>query len=96
MTNDTMAEMWAALEQLQPIADRNGVGPAWQGMLDKRTPAAAEFARRLCAYSTPRVQEDGGALAFMSLAANDAADALREHAKRATSYAYRALQAVRS
>lgn len=96
MTNDTLTEMWAALERLQPIADRNDAGGAWQRMLNERTYTAAIAARRACGSNGLRVQGDADALALMSWAAADAADALMDNAASATRYAQKALQAVRS
>jgi hypothetical protein len=44
--NDPLAEMWAALTEYQPQADRDGHGESWRIMCSKRTQAAAWAAAR--------------------------------------------------
>jgi hypothetical protein len=39
-------EMWARLEEYQPIADKRGYGNQWKQMCEKRTPEAAEKAEK--------------------------------------------------
>lgn len=41
---DPLAEMWAALAEYQPMADRNGHGKSWKRMCEERTEAAASSA----------------------------------------------------
>ena len=98
MTNDTLTEMWTALERLQPIADRNDIalGLAWRQMTVERTREATKAASRLCSSAARRAQEDGAALEFMSSAAWFAADALLPRAAWTVESATKALQAVRS
>jgi hypothetical protein len=42
--NDPLAEMWAALEEYQPFANRDGHGESWRIMCEERTQAAASNA----------------------------------------------------
>jgi hypothetical protein len=42
--NDPLAEMWAALEEYQPFADRDGHGESWARMCSERTEEAASAA----------------------------------------------------
>lgn len=42
---DPLAEMWAALESYQPMADRDGHGESWRIMCEERTEDAAEIAQ---------------------------------------------------
>jgi hypothetical protein len=39
--HDPLAEMWAALEEYQPMADRDGHGESWAKMCRQRTEGAA-------------------------------------------------------
>jgi hypothetical protein len=39
--NDPLAEMWAALAEYQPMADRDGHGESWAKMCQNRTARAA-------------------------------------------------------
>ena len=53
---DPLAEMWAALAQYQPIADRDGHGESWARMCEQRTVEAAQAAMR----SSPRAAYAAG------------------------------------
>lgn len=42
---DPMNEMWTALEQYQPYAEKHGFGAEWKRMTTERTEEAAYYAR---------------------------------------------------
>ncbi len=42
-------EMWARLEEYQPIADERGYGAEWRRMCRKRTPRAAKWVAKAAA-----------------------------------------------
>jgi len=43
--HDPLAEMWAALAEYQPQAERDGHGDTWQAMCEERTEDAAQIAQ---------------------------------------------------
>jgi hypothetical protein len=45
--NDPLAEMWAALAEYQPQADKDGHGESWRIMCEERTEDAAERAQEV-------------------------------------------------
>ena len=51
---DPLAEMWAALAECQPQADRDGHGESWRRMCEERTLAAARDAARVAAWDAAR------------------------------------------
>ena len=46
---DPLSEMWEALAEYQPMADRDGHGESWRVMCAERTAAAADAARAAAA-----------------------------------------------
>ena len=51
---DPLAEMWAALAEYQPQADRDGHGESWRRMCSERTEAAALAASRVATWVAAR------------------------------------------
>ncbi len=51
---DPLAEMWAALAEYQPMADRDGHGESWRRMCSERTEAAALAASRVATWVAAR------------------------------------------
>jgi hypothetical protein len=52
--NDPLAEMWAALADYQPQADRDGHGESWRIMCEERTEDAALAASRVATWVAAR------------------------------------------
>jgi hypothetical protein len=50
---DPLTEMWAALEEYQPFADRDGHGESWARMCSERTREAARAAAQDKANGVP-------------------------------------------
>jgi hypothetical protein len=79
--NDPLAEMWAALAEYQPLADRDGHGESWAKMCSERTEEAAERAwwasRRVLARDEARVAARSAGAAASLHSALDAIDAIR-------------------
>jgi chromosome segregation ATPase len=71
---DPLAEMWAALEEYQPFANRDGHGESWAKMCRERTEGAASAAAADAAW----------AAAWAAARAADSVDAIRraKEAKR--------------
>jgi hypothetical protein len=63
--HDPLAEMWAALAEYQPQADRDGHGESWRAMCSERTPgvamdaslAATQDAAKAGAWAAAHAQE---------------------------------------
>ena len=77
---DPLAEMWAALEEYQPLADRDGHGESWKRMCKERTRAAAADATNPfvnpSAAARAAARAAAGAAANLEEAMNSAADAV--------------------
>ncbi len=87
--NNPLAEMWAALEEYQPFANRDGHGESWAKMCRERTANAAWDAY----HSAPSWNKSSGL--WSSRAAADAARAANfgNHAKDALAQIRRAKEA---
>jgi hypothetical protein len=84
--HDPLAEMWAALAEYQPQADRDGHGESWKRMCSERTEASAHAAA-WARGASPTASE----WSWASRAAGAAARA----AKEAAICAQRAIAAIR-
>ena len=73
---DPLAEMWAALAEYQPQADRDGHGESWRAMCSEKTHAAALAASRVATWVATRAA--GYAAWAESSAAHHAHSAIAE------------------
>jgi hypothetical protein len=75
--HDPLAEMWAALAEYQPFADRDGHGESWRRMCSWRSQTAAchaaqaarEFSREAAWYASYAVREAAQMSATEAIAA---------------------------
>ena len=78
--SDPLAEMWAALAEYQPFADRDGHGESWARMCKERTRAAAADATNPfvnpSAAARAAARAAAGAAANLEEAMNSVADAV--------------------
>jgi hypothetical protein len=77
---DPLAEMWAALAEYQPQADRDGHGGSWARMCSERTWEAAQGAMRAAAWLGPAASAAGwaecAALALQNAGQSEAESAI--------------------
>jgi hypothetical protein len=82
--------MWENLKQLQPCADKRGLGREWAEMCLLRTPEAARIARNAAAYATSAADSaatSAAAYAAAAAYATSAADSAADSAYAATAAA---------
>jgi hypothetical protein len=84
--HDPLAEMWAALAEYQPQAEKNGHGESWRRMCEERTEAAANAAAWARGASPTNIEWSWASMA---------ADAAARAAKEAAIFAQRAIAAIR-
>jgi hypothetical protein len=76
---DPLAEMWAALADYQPQADRDGHGESWRRMCSKQSGAASFYAKDEAMYRAGAASDAASDAAEAALAATSAA----QHAQSA-------------
>ncbi len=87
---DPLAEMWCALAEHQPFADRDGHGESWAKMCEDRTEAAAEEAYRARQWSS-----HVAAAAYNAWWAAQQNAAVRRLSKDAVAWAANSIDAIR-
>ena len=88
--HDPLAEMWAALADYQPQADRDGHGESWAKMCEERTEEAAS-----AAYRARQASSHVAAAAYGAWWAAQRDAAVRRLSKDAVAWAADALAAIR-